>query len=98
MSAIMIALNTPNPDEAEAMTTYAQGAMPLIKASGGKPVGKFKCAEAITGSGFPQLVLVVEFPSKDAIKALFESAEYKALIPVRDKAFTSFNVCIADAG
>lgn len=97
MSVIMIALNTVNPDNPDAVKAYAEAAMPLIKAAGGKPIGRFDCGEVITGTGFPGLVLAVEFPSAQAIKQVFESDAYKALIPMRDKAFSSFNVCISNA-
>ncbi len=97
MSAIMIALNTVNPDETEALKAYAEGAMPLIKAVGGKPLGRFKFQEPVVGAEFPQVVLAVEFLNAQVIRDLFNSDAYKKLIPHRDKAFTSFNVCISQA-
>ena len=97
MSAVMIALNTVNPQQPEAQKAYAEAAMPLIKAAGGKPLGRYAYAEAITGGGFPGVVLAVEFPDAQTIRDLFASDAYTALIPTRDKAFTSFNVCICNA-
>ncbi|HFC04188.1 MAG TPA: DUF1330 domain-containing protein [Rhizobiales bacterium] len=97
MSAMMIALNTTNPDEPEALKEYSQSAIALIRAAGGKPVGRYDFNEIVTGDNFPNVVLAVEFPSAGAIRTLFDSKEYKALIPLRDKGFKSFNVCICNA-
>ncbi|VAW05782.1 hypothetical protein MNBD_ALPHA07-1244 [hydrothermal vent metagenome] len=97
MPAIMIALNTINRENPEALAAYADGAMPLIKAAGGKLAGRYVYEETIVGGGFPDVVFTVEFPSAQIIKDLFNSEAYQALIPHRNKAFTSFNVCICNA-
>jgi len=38
------------------------------------------------------VVVVMEFPSSQAIKKVFESEAYKALLPYRDKAFTDLEM------
>ncbi len=98
MSATMIALSTVNANEPEALKAYSEAAGPLIKAAGGVPVARYKFSEAVVGASFPQIVFAVEFPTVESIRNLFESDAYKHLVPLREKAFSAFSVCIAKAG
>jgi uncharacterized protein (DUF1330 family) len=40
------------------------------------------------------MVLVMDFDSADAVSAMFESDEYRALVPVRDRGFEEMNILI----
>jgi uncharacterized protein (DUF1330 family) len=40
------------------------------------------------------IVLVMDFESADTVGALFESDEYRALVPVRDRGFAEMNILI----
>ena len=40
------------------------------------------------------MVLVMDFDSTDAVSAMFESDEYRALVPVRDRGFEEMNILI----
>jgi uncharacterized protein (DUF1330 family) len=37
----------------------------------------------------------MDFDSSDAIKAMFESEDYAALVPVRDQGFAEMNILLA---
>ena len=93
---LMIVNASVKPDEKEAYEYYTQHAGPLFKKGGGTPVAKYQVAERITGTEEAQFVAIMEFPSKEAIKGVFDSEEYKALLPYRDKAYTSLNVFIGE--
>ena len=58
------------------------------------PFEKYKISETIVGTQTVQLVIVMQFPNDEAIKNVFDSAAYKALLPYREKAFTTLNVFI----
>ena len=90
-STTLVVTAVPDPNEMPSVQEYLQGVMPLLMGAGGKPVKRLKVNEAIHGkpSG---MVLVMDFDSADAIAGMFESDDYAALIPVRDKGFTEMNI------
>ena len=83
-----------NPNEKEALSAYLDKAGPLFAKAGGKPLGRFKITEHLKGNHTPQMVAVMQFPNSQAIKKVFDSAEYETLIPIRNKAFTELNLFI----
>ena len=91
----LIVTATPNPEEMTAVQEYLQGVTPLLTGAGGKPVKRLKVDTVIRGepSG---MVLVMDFDSKDAITAMFDSDNYAALIPVRDRGFAEMNILLTD--
>jgi uncharacterized protein (DUF1330 family) len=91
--ATLVVTAIPNPNEMEAVQAYLHGVMPLLMGAGGKLVKRLKVVEVINGkpSG---MVLVMDFDSDEAITALFESDEYVALIPGRDKGFEEMNILL----
>lgn len=95
-SAYLVVTATPNPDGADAMQQYIAQAGELLGAAGAQPVGRFKFAQALTGSDFPALTAVMEFPSAAAITDTFASDAYAELIPLRDQGFIDINIAIAD--
>ena len=42
------------------------------------------------------MVLVMDFESADAAAAMFESDEYRALVPVRDRGFSEMNILLTN--
>jgi len=94
MSAIMIAMTTINPNETDALNAYVEGVMPLITAADGRMLNRYERKETLVGPESSQFVMIVEYPSAEVIKRLFDSTDYKNLTAVRDKAFTSYNISI----
>ena len=90
-STTLIVTAMPNPDEMASVQEYLQGVMPLLMGAGGRPVKRLKVDEVIHGkpSG---MVLVMDFDSDEAITGLFESEDYAALVPIRDKGFAEMNI------
>ncbi len=89
----LIVTAAPNPDEMAAVQEYLRGVMPLLTGAGGKPVKRLKVDRVIHGdpSG---MVLVMDFDSPDAIATMFQSDDYAALIPVRDRGFAEMNILL----
>jgi uncharacterized protein (DUF1330 family) len=90
-STTLIVTATPNPDEMASVQEYLQGVMPLLMGAGGKPVKRLKVDEVIHGKP-GGMVLVMDFDSDEAITGLFESEDYAALVPIRDKGFVEMNI------
>lgn len=89
--ATLVVTATPNPNEMDSVQDYLKGVLPLLMGAGGKLVKRLKLDRGIHGhpSG---MVLVMDFDSPDAITGMFESEDYAALIPVRDKGFSEMNI------
>ena len=85
-----------NPQEPEALQTYFDVAMPLLEKVGAKVAQKIEVGDPVIGEKASEIVMLVDYPSYDAIDSVFESDEYKAVIPIRDKAFLKYNVCIVN--
>ena len=63
--------------------------------AGGKLVKRLKLDKVILGNP-SGMVLVMDYDSADAITELFESDEYAALIPARDRGFSDMNVLLTN--
>lgn len=89
----LIATAVPNPENMADMQAYMQTANPLFEALGGGAATRSKVSEVVCGDG-TAIVLVMEFPDKEKLSAMFASAEYQALVPVRNRGFKSINIWI----
>ena len=87
----LVVTAVPNPNEMASVQEYLQGVLPLLIGAGGELVKRLKVDKVIHGkpSG---MVLVMDFNSMDAITRMFDSEDYAALIPVRDKGFSEMNI------
>lgn len=70
----------------ERMQEYAQKSMATIAAFGGEPVVKGKVIGILSGDAKYQMTAVIKFPNVEAIDSWYQSADYQALIPLRDEA------------
>ena len=89
--ATLVVTAVPNPDEMAAVQEYLQGVMPLLTGAGGTLVKRLKVDQTIHGNP-TGMTLVMDFDSSDAITGMFESEDYAALVPVRDKGFSEMNI------
>ena len=87
----LVVTATPNPNEMASVQEYLKGVLPLLMGAGGKLVKRLKLDRGIHGSP-SGMVLVMDFDSSDEVEGMFESEEYSALIPIRDKGFTAMNI------
>ena len=94
MTAFMIATTTINSENPHSLQVYVEGTLPLIEAAGGRLVSRYGHKETVFGSAGSEFVVIVEYPSGEAIRKLFQSTAYKQLIPARDKAFSAYDVSI----
>ena len=70
----------------ETYEEYRKLVPPLVKKFGGKYLVRGGTAEQLEGSNPPKRVVVLEFPSLDAAKQFYNSAEYGAARAIRQKA------------
>jgi len=91
----MIVNSTVNPNEPEALEYYTQNAGAILKAHNGKLIAKYTNLHSITEKTLENNVMIMEFGNDDIIGVLSNGAEYQALLPYRDKAFSSISISFA---
>jgi uncharacterized protein (DUF1330 family) len=91
--ATLVVTAIPNSSEMDSVQEYLQGVMPLLTGAGGRLVRRLKTSRVVNGrpSG---MVLVMDFDSADSVDAMFESDDYRELVPVRDRGFEEMNILI----
>ena len=94
-NATLVVTAVPNPEEMESVQGYLKGVLPILVGAGGKLVKRLKVNDVIHGNP-SGMVLVMDFDSAEAITGLFESDEYAALIPLRDKGFKEMSIFVAN--
>lgn len=93
-AATLVVTALPNPAEMASVQAYLKGVMPLLMGAGGKLVRRLKTTAVIHGRP-AGMTLVMDFPSAEAIEALFASDAYQALVPVRDTGFSEMSILVA---
>lgn len=94
MAVKVIALVTINDDAPLALAQYLDVTTPLLEKAGAKIIQRFTLNEAVVGKRPAQSVVIVEYPSKEAVSDVFDSTEYQAIKSVRDRAFSNYQVSI----
>ena len=90
----LVASLTVNPDEPEALRTYFDVAMGLIEDVGAKLSQKIEYGDPVIGDKPFEMVMLVDYPNYEAVRKVFHSEAYRAIIPERDKAFLKYNICL----
>ncbi len=91
----LIIIATINPSEKEALSHYLGQMNLLYELAGAQPVARYNILESLTGNDFPNLVVVMEFPSREAVLKVFESDTYNELLPYRETAFSDVRIHIS---
>ena len=89
----LVVTAVPNPAEMPSVQAYLKGVLPLFLGAGGQVVRRLEATRVLNGRP-AGMVLVMDFDSADAVTGLFESDDYKALMPLRDKGFAEMNVLL----
>ena len=83
-------------DDAEAYVEYQKAAIPTVIEAGGRVVAA-GAGHTLEGEPFPDGTVIVEFPSKEAALAWYESAAYQAIIGARLRASRASSIVIVPA-
>jgi uncharacterized protein (DUF1330 family) len=96
MTTLLVTLK-PAEGQNEAMGRYLQGVRPLLAGAGGTLVKRLRVTDTIAGTAGTAMALVMDFENAEALTGVFASDAYQALIPDRDKAFSSVDILITEA-
>ncbi|MFZ3584473.1 DUF1330 domain-containing protein, partial [Loktanella sp. DJP18] len=94
MNVIVLALVAVNDDEPQALALYLDVIGRLIAAAGARMISRFPVTKVGIGRIPAPLVILVEYPDRKAVDLVIQSDVYKAIGPIRDRAFSSFNMAI----
>jgi uncharacterized protein (DUF1330 family) len=94
MSVYVIACLTVNPEALDDYERYIARTAPLLERAGAKVTQQFPVGDVLVGDKMAEAMMVVEYPDLDAVHGLFQSDGYQAVIPIRDRAFSTYNVSI----
>ena len=94
MSVFIIACVTINPDEPDAYRVYLETTAPLLERAGATISQHFGVSDVVVGNKPAESVMIVEYPNLEAVHDLFDSPEYNSIIPLRDRAFSTYSVSV----
>lgn len=97
MSVLVVGLVSINTAEQDALAKYLRVTTPLLEKVEAKMKQHFQIAETVIGDPIAESVMVVEYPSLEAMDGVFGSDEYKAVILYRDRAFRTYNVSVVSS-
>jgi uncharacterized protein (DUF1330 family) len=70
-------------DNREMLDQYVAKVIPTIQSGGGRILAFDESPEVVEGEvGYPRTV-ILEFPSPEAFRSWYDSAEYQAILPLR---------------
>jgi len=92
----LVVTSSPNPEELQSLQAYVEGVMPLLLNLGGTVIKRSKITDVYHGKQSFTFLLVMDFPSQKALTEMFDSEEYKALIPKRNKGFIDIDILYAE--
>ena len=94
MTVRVVGLVTVNENAAAALAAYLEQVTPLLVRAGARIEQRFRVHEVVVGPAPATSVMILRFPDRSAVNSVFGSSAYKALTPLRDEAFSSYQVSI----
>jgi uncharacterized protein (DUF1330 family) len=70
-------------EDRKKLDEYVGKAFPTIQAGGGRVVGYDETPEVVEGEVAHPRTVILEFPSKEAFRAWYDSPDYQAILPLR---------------
>ena len=80
--------------DATVFDDYLRQVIPMIERFGGRYLTRAGSHEVLEGDWQPDRVVIIEFPSKAAIKAWYDAPDYKPLIALRRSAATDVMIAL----
>jgi uncharacterized protein (DUF1330 family) len=75
--------------DAELYGQYVEQVKEVVERHGGTYLARGGGVTVLSGDWHPGRVVLIEFPTRDALRACFASPDYAALAPLRERSTTS---------
>lgn len=82
-SYLIVHATVKDPDK---LKQYGAAASEIVRAHGGEFVTRAQVTDVLVGSHDHKVCVLIKFPDGAALKAWYNSPDYQALVPLRDKA------------
>lgn len=96
MTVTVVAMVSFAEGEGGALRQYLEATAPLLKRVNARVVKQFALNEVVVGHRPAKNILMVEYPNREAVDRVFQSKEYQDIIPARDRAFSTYEISIAE--
>ena len=67
----------------EMLNEYVAKALPTIQSGGGRLLGFDESPEVVEGQVEHPRTVILQFPSREAVHAWYDSSDYQAILPLR---------------
>jgi len=96
MCVQVMALLTVNEDAPDSLAEYFRVTQPLLDKASARIVQRFAINEVVVGRRPARMLVLVEYPTLEALDLVFGSPEYERVKPVRDRAFLSYHIAVVE--
>ncbi len=76
---------------------YLGSVMQIFGKHGGKPVGRYKTMEQLSGEDTPEMMAMIEFSDAQTIKEMIAGEDFQGLAEMRARVFSKLNMMICGA-
>lgn len=73
---------------------YVVAARPIVKEHGGRYLAAGGTIEPLSGTWTPERIVMIEFPTREAMTQCFQSAAYTAIAHLREQSATSRSIVV----
>jgi uncharacterized protein (DUF1330 family) len=70
---------------------YLGNVMQIFVKNGGKPVGRYKTIEQLSGVDSPEMIAIISFPNSQSIKDMINGEGWRSLNEMRSRVFKKLN-------
>jgi uncharacterized protein (DUF1330 family) len=77
---------------------YSQQVRRYLDKHGGQVIRRQKIDQVLYGQERPDLVMIIDFPTRELAERIFFEQEYLDIIPLRERVFSRFSMYLAAFG
>ena len=92
--ALLVITAIVDKQNASELKEYLGIVMKIFGDNGGKPIGRYKTVESLTGAESPEMIAVLEFADAGVISEMVQGEPFTALADMRTKVFSKLNMMI----
>ncbi len=96
--ATIVVLGTFAPGYEEVFSEYSRKVRAFLDSKNATVVRRQLIERTLYGNQSPSLVMTIDFPARESAETAFFEPEYLALIPLRERVFSDFQMWLAEAG
>ena len=96
--ATIVVLGTFAPGYESVFAEYSRKVRAFLESKNAQVIRRQLVERTLYGNLAPSLVMTIDFPTKESAETAFFEPDYLALIPLRDRVFSDFQMFLARSG